>query len=176
MITKTLNPEQGWVYFDSKGIRMPWYTLPCLEWLDGLELKGKCVFEYGLGYSTQWYLSRGAYCFGVESNLDWVPELNLRSMSMFARDKEGYVTAINNQLSSTNIFDIICIDGIYRDECTEYALKRLAKGGYLIVDNFEQPSVQADWPKTRELTKDLPLTIYKQPDHYDWQTAVWINT
>lgn len=167
MITKTTNPELGWVYFDSKGVRMPWYTLPCLEWLDKLDLNGKFVFEYGLGHSTEWFISRGADCAGVESNQEW----QRNGMGFFyTEDKDRYISEIARYPNA----HIIVIDGIFRDDCTEYALKRLAKGGYLICDNFEQPSVQADWPKTRELTKDLPLTIYKQPDHTSgWHTAVW---
>lgn len=167
MITKTTNPELGWVYFDSKGVRMPWYTLPCLEWMDKLDFKLLDVFEYGLGHSTEWFLSRGAGCCGVESSIDWARQ----GFKLF-QDKEAYTKSI---LSEKLDFDIIVIDGIHRDDCTEFALQKLKKGGYLICDNFEQPSVQAEWPKTRELTKNLPLTLYKQPDHYDWQTAVWQN-
>lgn len=171
MITKTTNPELGWVYFDSNGVRMPWYTLPCLEWLDGLDLKDKFVFEYGVGYSTSWFESRGAICYAVESNKEWYDECLSGVTIMFETQMNKYTKSILDILCK---FDIIVIDGVFRDDCTEYALKRLNKGGYLIVDNFEQPSVQADWPKTRELTKDLPLTLYKQPDHPSgWQTAVW---
>lgn len=169
MITKTNIPEDGWVYFDGIGVRMPWYTLPCLEWLDEMDLYGKYVFEYGLGHSTDWYNSRKAITFGVESNEQWGRN---DAHYTIQEDRLNYTSSI---LNARPEFDIVVIDGVFRDDCTEYALKKLKKGGYLICDNFEQPSVQADWPKTRELTKDLPLTIYKQPDHYDWQTAVWRN-
>lgn len=172
MITKTTIPEDGWVYFDEYGFRMPWYTLPCLEWLNEIDLGGRRVFEYGVGHSTSWFMSREAITFGVESNEEWANPVLGSGRHMWATGKDLYISAIN----AFNPYDIIVIDGIHRDDCTEHALKKLKKGGYLICDNFEQPSVQADWPKTRELTKDLPLTIYKQPDHYDWQTAVWRKT
>lgn len=166
MITKSKEYGVGWVYHDMDGVRMPWYTLPCLEWLDGLNLKDKYVFEYGLGWSTDWFEIRKAIVFGVESNPDW--RISKRGFT-FHNEIDLYTKAILNYEQ----FDIICIDGIYRDDCTEYALAKLKKGGFLICDNFEQPEVEPDWPKTRELTKDMKVVFYKQPDHPTWVTVVF---
>lgn len=153
---------------------MPWYTRPCLEWLDKLELHHKEVFEFGCGASSLWYLSRGADVNGVDHNSEWqfipVGEVVYQWVET---EIETYITSCHR---GRGLYDIIIVDGIFRDDCTEHALKYLKKGGYLICDNFEQPEVEPHWPKTRELTKHLPLTLYHEPTHPNgWQTAVWQN-
>lgn len=155
-----------WIYEDRYGVKMPWYTYPCLKWLDGLDLKDKDVFEYGIGYSTDWYLSRGAKVYGVESNLDWVrPEPEF----YYTDNPIIYVSRILN----LHLFDIVIVDGIYRDDCVAVAINRIKPGGYLICDNYRQPSVEMNWDKTESLTQHLNGKMYKQEDHRDWVTAVW---
>lgn len=158
-------PIDNWRTLDNYGNVMPWYTRPCLAWLIDLDLRFKRVFEYGGGVSTNWYRLRGAIVSGVDSNPDWANGLRVES------DKYKYLGAIGNER-----YDLIIIDGDFRDDCAYSAIEHLNPGAFLIADNFEQPSADLpDWPKTRELTKHLPLTLYKEPTHPDWQTAVWQN-
>lgn len=166
-----MTPIEHWRTKDHDGVIMPWLTRPCLEWLETLDLKGKIVFEYGCGVSSHWFTSRGATCWGVDHQIGWLPnEIGY----YLETDEIPYCASIDD--GKETLFDIVIIDGIYRDSCTDWALSFLRPGGYLIADNFEQPSADlAHWPKTRELTKHLPLTLYKEPEHIDWQTAVFHN-
>lgn len=179
-----IHPIENWRTYDDNGVMMPWLTRSCLEWLDSFVKPGMKVFEYGCGSSSLWYHSRGAQLSGVDHNHEWLfflPQYDddrCRSEQECIGDKKSYTECASliygSHLVDQYGFDIIIIDGLYRDDCTEHALKSLKKGGYLICDNFEQPSADlAHWPKTRELTKHLPITIYKEPGHEDWQTAVW---
>lgn len=161
-----ITPIEHWRTLDSKGLMMPWYTRPCLEWLQGHVKEWMRVFEYGCGASTDWYRSVGATVHGVDTNADWARGQRVSTT------KEKYVGEIMRYAP----FDLVIIDGDFRDDCTEYALVNLKKGGYLIADNFEQLSADlANWPKTRRLTKNLPMTIFKEPTHWDWVTATWHN-
>lgn len=167
-----MTPVEYWRTLDDNGNVMPWYTRPCLAWLITLPLKTMTVFEYGCGVSSNWFIRNTAASYGVDNNQEWLPEKS--EGYWYTKDKAEYINSPGHIEGDLTGYDIIVIDGIYRDDCTEYALKFLKKGGYLIADNFEQPSADlAHWPKTRELTKHLPLTIYKEPEHIDWQTAVW---
>lgn len=160
---------EHWRTLDKNGMMMPWYTRPCLEWLETLDLKDKFVFEYGCGASSAWFKSRGAICHGVDHLVGFLPNEVGYYLEV---DEIPYGASIDD--GEGTLFDIVVIDGIHRDYCTDWALSYLRRGGYLIADNFEQPSADlAHWPKTRELTKHLPLTIYKEEGHEDWKTAVW---
>jgi len=168
------------------GLIMPWYTSPCLEWLLTLDLKFKLIFEYGVGDSTKWYRFKGADVWGVDSNSKWIDIACKKSESnwnyyLFNRlsffnttNKESYLQWVSTfEVDEFDYFDIIIIDGDYRDECTEHALKALKPGGYLIIDNFHQASADLEhWPLTDKLIEGMPITIYKEPGHHDWCTAV----
>lgn len=159
---------EGWQTIDERSVKMPWYTRPCLEWLDKIDLTGKKVFEWGVGYSTKWYESRGAIVWGVDSSEQWATFAG----ATHEEDKAKYINEINDPCLISIKFDIICIDGLYRDECTEHALNRIMKGGFIIIDNYKQPSVEPYWPITEKLIADMDTTLYKEPKHYDWQTLV----
>lgn len=157
---------EGWQTVDDEsGLNMPWYTRPCLEWLQTIDLKGKKVFEYGVGNSTTWYKSKGAICDGVDSNAYWAGLAG----ALFFQDKKRYLDAINFQPYN---YDIIVIDGLYRDYCLKFALDKIVKGGYIICDNYKQSEVEPDWPLTEQMIKDFDYVIYKEPKHYDWSTLV----
>lgn len=156
---------ENWLTIDEHGIQMPWYTRPCLQWLETIDFTNKSVFEYGVGYSTLWYKSRGAETFGIDSNCQW------GSMSGvdWTTDRLKYLNAINQH----EYYDIICIDGEFRDQCTEYALIRIKKGGYIIIDNYKQATADLpDWPITEKLIENLEVMYYPEPNHPDWQTIV----
>lgn len=147
------------------GLIFPWYTWPCLEWLDGLDLSGKLIYEFGVGDSTQWYRKRGAKVTGVDSDYMWA---SVAQVSYLINQDEYTGSMVFGRM-----YDIVCVDGDYRDNCTEPALRHLKSGGYLIIDNYHQPSVEPnDWHLTDKLIEGMPITIYKQPNHPDWQTAV----
>lgn len=156
---------EGWQTLDDNGVKMPWYTRSCLAWLDKLDLKDKRVWEYGCGYSSLWFRSRGAIVGGVDSNKDW------------AKLSDAYYTEVKIDYLQCNLrggkFDIVVIDGDFRDECTQYALNRTKKGGHIIIDNWKQASADlAEWPITEKLIEGMDITIYKEPAHEDWSTLV----
>lgn len=161
-----LNNEEWRYYDDELNIPYPWYTKGALEYLCKAQLAGKLIFEYGVGDSTSWFLTKGAICIGVDSNEKWA----IRQNAYFKTDPIDFLYAISNY----QIYDIIVIDGDFRDGCLRACFPSLRPGGFVIIDNFEQESVQKDWPLTRAFikAKQLKIDIYKEQDHPDWQTAI----
>jgi hypothetical protein len=159
--------EGEWRYLDDKlGIPFPWYTKPALEVIDKLILRKKRVFEYGCGDSTKWYRAKGAQVFGVDTNMKWAEQCGVKHETFFP----AYVEYIEQ--CGVYLFDIIVIDGMWRDECTEKALKYLKDGGLLIIDNYMQPSVEINWIKTQVLIEGMDAKVYKEEGHQDWQTLI----
>lgn len=156
--------EGGRIRDPENGLIMPWYTSTCLEWLRTLDLKGKYIFEYGSGDSTKWFRARGSSVWGVDNQIEYTGG-DIQFRPYFPE----YCSAI---LQLHWLFDIVVIDGEWRDECTDYALDSLKPGGLLIIDNYKQPSVPFIWTRTEKLIEGLPIKIYKEPNHIDWQTAV----
>jgi len=155
-----------WRYFDDKlGIPYPWYTRPCLEFLEMLDFRRKEIFEYGAGNSTTWYRSKGAIVKGVDSDIDYADRFKVHFWKFFPY----YVDSIDQH----GLFDIVCIDGVWRDECTEKALQHLKPGGLLIIDNYKQKSADLEhWPLTEKLIEGMDVKYFKEPEHDDWVTII----
>ncbi|HEY3429627.1 MAG TPA: hypothetical protein VGK39_03050, partial [Cyclobacteriaceae bacterium] len=110
---------EGGRYQDVDGHVLPWYTSPCLEWLMGLDLVDKKVFEFGLGDSTLWYVHNGAESYGVDSEISWCLKVGTINKGYeHTTFMYSYITSIKKYPFQ---FDFIVIDGLYRDDCTEYA-------------------------------------------------------
>jgi SAM-dependent methyltransferase len=122
---------------DAGGNPIPWYTYPAFEYLVQFDFSRSTIFEYGSGNSTIWWGTRGQRVVSVERDRAWFERVAQRSGHLpvelhHADDRERYV----NLLEGT--FDVIIVDGDWRGECAARALKALAPGGLIILDN-------ADW-------------------------------
>jgi len=164
--------ENEWRYFDNAfDMPYPWYTRPCIEWLLTLDLEGKDIWEYGVGDSTRWYQAKGCDTFGVDHDPAWVSMKMGEDFSCayhITSQKERYIYPFDHLE-----YDIIVIDGLFRDDCTEPALKQLKSGGFLIIDNYKQASAElAAWPLTEKLLWHMDVKEFKEPGHKDWITIV----
>ena len=164
-----------WRYLDGE-IIMPWYTKPALEWLKQQDTSTWKVFEYGCGYSTIWWRLNCQEVNSIDDNNIWAKAIG----ADHTEDKLFYINYVgvlgyrdHARTTPQGYYDCIIIDGEYRDSCTEFCLPYLKPGGYLIIDNYEQPSVGYDYTKTNELLKGWEKQVFKQHNHSDWQTAIF---
>jgi tRNA A58 N-methylase Trm61 len=121
---------------------LPWYNWELIEYLNGLDLRDKAVFEYGIGHSTLYYIQKGASVSGIETRAEWMDfmlnktdkaQVKLcQNISNFANEIEGFGQK----------FDIIVIDSRDRAKCLEIAPNFLNTNGFIILDNSERPNLQ----------------------------------
>jgi hypothetical protein len=166
--TGVVKIEGEWRYFDEElKILYPWYTKPCLEWLESIDITFMTIFEYGVGNSSNWFRAKDAYAvFGVDDNKAWVRDV----FTTYEYQQEAYLKSIYEMEMK---FDLIVIDGAFRDYCLEHALKCIHEGGFIIIDNYKQPSADLEhWPITETLIKGMHTELYKEPEHEDWKTLV----
>lgn len=172
-----LTKGNEWQYFDKDGLLMPWYVKPVLDILQEMDLSNLNVWEYGLGASTLYYVRNSKRIDGVDSNEDWIKNVNdtlldskliSKSCLKLEHEKENYVNAIDTGVD----YDIIVVDGIYRNECTIKAIQKSKKGTTIILDNWLQESVEIASQEVQDLVNQYPHEIYKQNGHPDWQTAI----
>lgn len=157
-----------WQYQDTdSGLIMPYYALPCLEWLKQQELKNWSVFEYGCGYSTIWLRLNTKYVESVDSSESWGAAMG----AWYTDDKSLYLT----QVAKKQNYDCIIVDGDpieWRPDCVEFCRDFLKPGGYLIIDNFDQEG----FPPAIAYEKFLEgweRQVFAQPNHSSWKTAVF---
>lgn len=158
---------------ESNGLLMPWYTHPFLDELQTWDVSKWNVFEYGAGMSTLWWRNKANHVESVDSSLEWSKTVR----AIYSPHYDNFIESIrfHDKYKELDCVIIDCEPNEWRDNCTEMALNGLKKGGILIIDNYEQPSVEPNvWTKTNELLKNYECKIFKQPNHADWKTAYWI--
>ncbi len=124
---------------DSLGKPTPWFTYSAIHFLNSVDLDGKRVFEYGSGYSTLYFRNRLADVTSVEDNQFWKDKIEGLSPSVnksliLYREGNEYVNA---PLSFDHTFDLIVVDGSFREECAKVAIRALSDNGMIILDNSD---------------------------------------
>jgi hypothetical protein len=137
---------------DQDGLPIPWYSYPAIEYIHQLDFSKKRIFEYGSGNSTLFWAKQCAWLVSVEDNEQWYQEIKSKIASNviyhLTENRDEYIQSIKYYPHS---FDVIIIDGNYRLECAEEAVKKITKNGMIILDN-------ADWhEKTTQLLRDADL-------------------
>ena len=128
---------------------MPWISWPCIDWLERTLRPGMRVLEYGGGGSTIFFLRHGCDVTTIEGDAKWVDAIQKRAGPLVPRLTLRYVNnqsgdpamraVYANQGAIGGPWDLILIDGAWREDCAEVAKRNLAPGGFIIVDNTDLP-------------------------------------
>src|SRR5207302_10999722 len=110
-----------------------------LEYLEPLTA-GRRVLEFGSGMSSLWFARKCRQVISVESDSGWFrivrqESRDLQSVQIIhAISQKDYLGALS---TSGGKFDLILVDGIYRNQCLDLVRPYLEPGGLLIVDNTD---------------------------------------
>lgn len=123
----------------SKDEPIPWFTYPAIEYLKRFDFSDKKVFEYGAGHSSLFWASRAMTVTTVESNEKWHAHIALKrppNLTLYLEpEKEKYVSSIGRDVA---VYDVIVIDGQWRNACAEICADYLADRGMIIFDNSDR--------------------------------------
>lgn len=127
------------------GHALPWYTYPSIDFLKFRSFEDKTVLEFGGGQSTLWWAKRAQRVISLEGDEDWYNKIKKRApgnvelhyVSMESRNNN--VVQVSQILSSYSQkkYDVIIIDGLYRNDMIDISCAMLAKNGIIICDNAE---------------------------------------
>ncbi|MBR1605744.1 MAG: SAM-dependent methyltransferase [Alphaproteobacteria bacterium] len=134
---------------DKDGNPIPWYTYPAIEYLSQFDYRDKEIFEYGCGNSSMFWAERAQKVTSIEDNLKWFdkwqqeffhPKLDIR----WRDEGEIYENAI---FEDNKKYDVIIVDGKRRAECALAAVKALAQGGMIILDDSDRINTSQEYVK-----------------------------
>lgn len=154
------------------GSPIPWYTYPAVEYFNQLDARGLRVFEYGSGNSSLYWAGKGAQVWSVEHDPAWWKTMGERSaqlQGLFLRETaSGYASAI---AEAGGEFDVIVVDGAWRNECAQAALPHLRKGGMVILDNSDWYTDVSDFLKRQGLFQ-VDFNGFGPINNYCWTTSI----
>ncbi len=144
--------EVGWIRswsaggpVDREGAPLPWLAYPVISFLDKRMNHEMEIFEYGSGFSTIWLAKRVKQITSCENDAQWhakatdMLEPFDNAAVQLQESKEDYVAVISNY---THQFDVIIIDGRWRNECAQNCLPALTARGVIIFDNSDREQYQ----------------------------------
>ncbi len=143
--------QQKW---ETENPDAPWLVPESILFLDKWLQKNMHGFEFGSGRSTKWFTNRVSFYYSVEGNLEWYNKtvyankknIKLGRCEIVYKETGNQLNIdvnkkniYSNSLSKfqNNYFDFGLIDGHFRYECIEKSLRKLKKGGILIIDNTD---------------------------------------
>ena len=158
------------------GSALPWYTYPAIEYLSQLNAKGLNIFEYGCGYSTIFWLSKGANVWAVDHDVSWFDYMNGQNINAqdlyFADSSLAYASTISKP---EILFDLVIIDGAWRNECANSALSYLREGGMIVLDNSDWYTDVAAFLKNKNFFQ-VDFNGMGPINNYCWTTSIFIKT
>lgn len=126
---------------DKKKQPIPWFTYPCIDFLSQRLNINLNVFEFGSGNSTLFFAKKVKSIYSVEHNTEWFNKINT------SLPDNSKLTHVESNSSDQYIepfkmgeekFDIIIVDGIFRNECLIESINRLTEQGIIILDDSER--------------------------------------
>lgn len=166
---------------DAEDNPIPWYTYPAIEYIKQLDFSKSIVFEFGSGNSSIFWSRESQKVTSVENNSDWYKKvlknkpknLNL----LFREEKKSYLNSI---LEFKNHFDVIVIDGSYRDACCKNALKKIKENGLIILDNSDRAGEMEDYKKAISTLKkanfiQVDFIGFGPINGYTWATSFFFS-
>jgi hypothetical protein len=126
---------------DGKGAPVPWLTYPFVDFIVPRLNKSLVLFEYGSGNSTIFFSKHVKKVTSIEHNKYWT-EINKDrwpdncELIISSDEKDDYVSQIEKKGGGR--YDIVIIDGLYRNECAINAINYLNDKGVIIFDDADR--------------------------------------
>jgi len=126
---------------DNDNHPIPWFTYPSIDFLDKRLNKKLNVFEFGSGNSSLFFAKRVNRVISVEHNKQWFNKIktslpgNSEIKSVESNSSDEYLLPLK---TSNNKYDIIIVDGIFRNECLLNSIDHLTEYGIVILDDSER--------------------------------------
>lgn len=159
---------------DALGRPLPWYTYPAIEYLERLALEGARIFEFGCGNSTRYWCRRGARVTAVEHSREWFDELEASvefAELLYRPDRDSYVSALRESGAS---FDVIVVDGVWREHCVDEAIARAAPHTIIILDNSDWYHEAGARLRTAGFL-DVSFSGFGPCNNYTWTTSLFFG-
>jgi len=145
------------------GQPIPWYTYPTIDFLCARDFRSADVLELGAGQSTFWWSRKAAAVVAFEGDASWFEGLlqnkpeSSRIFSADMQSREACDASIRTTLESEHPspFDVVVIDGLFREQMVAIALDYVREDGMIIVDNADGYGMGSAFASTGLLRVDF---------------------
>lgn len=139
----------------------PWLSYDGQQQLAAHLTPTSSVLEFGSGMSTRWLLERSGSVLSFEDTAGWYERVRAQ---LPPRAKIRYILAQTpgdyTAVPGGELFDLVLVDGRWRDQCVAVGLQHLKPGGVLYLDNSDKYADDhcGDVPRAVRLMQNAALS------------------
>ena len=140
--------ETGWLNsfkrgnpIDSNFKPLPWFTYSAIDFLEEKLESNFQILEFGSGNSTLFFAERVQKVFSFEHNSEWYNKLqsrvpqNVELIPVLSGSSKEY---LNESKKLSEKFDLVIVDGLFRNECLSESMNLINNKGLIILDDSER--------------------------------------
>ena len=178
----------------------PWFSFPSIDYLVKLSSPEMHILEFGCGYSTIWWARRASRVTSIERSSHWIAEVRqalsmhgitnveLISFSGFSGITEEEIKAgceptrlkssiqryVQAGQGRNELYDIIVVDDVFRNETASAAIAQLKPGGILVLDDSERERYRPTFDLFKRMGWSFASFFGATPYHFhEKQTTIW---
>lgn len=122
---------------------IPWFTYPAVRFLEDRLKPEWRVLEFGSGMGTIWWSDKVEEVISLEHDAEWLERISSScSAKLLNASSESAGAYIKPALNSGR-YDVVVIDGLFREECLSVAPDILTDGGVIILDDAQRSEYQS---------------------------------
>ena len=130
---------------DEHGRPMPWLPYAVVRFLAERVRPDLSVLELGAGYSTLWFASAARRVVSVEHDAKWIAWLRERldggaGVEVVATSRDSADAYLAPVRGRGELFDLVLVDGPFRNEAFREALGMLTPAGVIVLDDSDRPA------------------------------------
>lgn len=157
---------------------IPWYTYPCIDFIEKIDFSEKKILEFGAGQSTLWWGKKSKNVLSFENDLLWFEKISSQKSSnteiLFLNSSEEIeINTCNNNKIKDYCPDVIIIDGgVDRYKTLKISSEYIKNDGIIIIDNSEGYYKKEDNFKIYPMLNFLNKKNYQRIDFYGYAPGV----
>lgn len=140
--------ETGWLNSFKKGNPvdsnfkpLPWFTYSAIDFLEEKLRADFTILEFGCGNSTLFFAERVKRVVSIENNSEWYDKLRLnapQNVELILTSSESARQYLNKVKNLKEKFDLVTIDGLFRNESISESMNLVNEIGIVILDDSER--------------------------------------
>ena len=132
---------------DAAGQPIPWFTYPAVAFLSERVRREWRVLEFGAGMGTQWWARHVDHHVALEHDAGWAKRVAEASSALVLATSDRNAAQYIAPASSLGTFEVVIVDGLFRNECLLAACDLVAANGVILLDDAQRteyaPAVDA---------------------------------
>lgn len=123
---------------DADGNPIPWFTYPAFAFLSERVRRNWRVLEFGSGMGTIWWSRNVDHHVALEHDSEWAARVAESSSARVVQTNAADATSYIAPARDLGVFDVVIVDGLFRNECLLVACDLVSANGVIVLDDAQR--------------------------------------